>query len=607
MKSRPNTLDKLIKYYEQSTIDSHICNQKITGINDFNNVEKADRKLIINNQLEFWVHDKILNDNCNFFLKLNINSNKDNNLINNNKNDKNIVLNKNLYLKKNASKCNENKIRSKKYKIEIQLPNNKRNNFTKQNSKDLCSKIYRKIHNINYNTCSTISSEKNENIVNNNSASIKTKTKKKLSIQMNRKSGYINNKNRNIKNILNKSYITEDLNKIQKLKEIIKKRKLALSLMDNFKSIKNKTPDKNINKKTINPYPILKHFKKINLERENAYIKNNYIINKYQHKNTTNKKTYINKIKNNNMYNMYINHKKNELINDSNNKQTKMKIYKESINSNSNILIKNDFNECIKITEININDKNEFFLFFDVLVWMYTKDIKKLKKFSKNFDILINLLSLAHFLKMKKKFYNALLTTIDQNFDIAFFNSIKWTKNKISFYALEKIIPLLNGNYNRIYALISWLKPINTNRNKISHDNKIIKDIIKTKEFFLVRNYIKKYKLIYNLSREEIIELKNKFYYFIDCLDIEGIFDNYILSQNDIICILCNRSYNSVYLIINEEEGSNNDSINIYFPPKILNGQYRQNNILKNNQKINSDLNKSINKCKHLFMIKNTK
>ena len=47
-----NTLDKLIKYYEQSTKTQKI-NQKLSGINNFNNVETSYRKLIINNKLEF--------------------------------------------------------------------------------------------------------------------------------------------------------------------------------------------------------------------------------------------------------------------------------------------------------------------------------------------------------------------------------------------------------------------------------------------------------------------------------------------------------------------------------------------------------------------------
>ena len=238
-----------------------------------------------------------------------------------------------------------------------------------------------------------------------------------------------------------------------------------------------------------------------------------------------NNKTYINKIRNNKLF---LNDRKKIYMTNSS-KEKQMNIYGTIYN---NTLIKNN-NTSIKITRINISDKNEYYLIFDILVWMYTKDIKKLKNYAKHFEVLLHILSLAKFLQLKKQFYNVLLTPYDQKFEINFFDSLKWTKNKISFYALEKIIPLINGNFKRIYALIAWLKPINNNTNNMSYDKTIIEEIIKSKELFLVRNYIKKYKLIYSLTREEIIELKNKFYYFIDCLDIDGIFNKYIISKKE--------------------------------------------------------------------------
>ncbi len=238
---------------------------------------------------------------------------------------------------------------------------------------------------------------------------------------------------------------------------------------------------------------------------------------------------------------------------------------------------------------------------------MYSKDIKKLKKFAKDFEILLHILSLANFLKLKKNFYNALLATIKKNFDMNFFYSSKWARNKISFYALEKIIPLLDGNFNRIKALLLWLKPIKQNSKNINYNNSVIKDIIHSKNFFLVRNYIKKYRLIYSLGKEEIIELKNKFYYFIDCLDMEGIFDNFILSSNKLVCILCHKKFNSLYQISNENknEEKNYYKLNniIYDVPKAINGQYTKfKNVSRN--KINVD---NKNECQHLIMINNCK
>ena len=612
MKSGPNTLDKLIKYYEHSTIDSHSINPKISGINNFNNVETADRKLIVNNKLEFWVHDKVLNENCKYFLEEQKNNENTINSIhafntidNDNHHNSNILTEniniKNSYLKNNSFRRKE--IQNKK-KIEIQLPNNKRNNFTKQNSKDLSSKIYRKIHNVNYNTYNTICSETNEKIVNNSSSMARSKIKKKISIEIKRKGSYIYNMNRNNRTIINNSCITEDLVKIQKLKDIIKKRKLALGIYDTSKKPNDKTPNK-INR--------MSHTKRKTYGGENDFIKNNFFINKtknFKKKNFLNKIIKNIKIENNNKnsifntqyYNLQsienINYKNNSL----NNRYNTIQI-NGNVNNNKNPINKNknDTKNFIKTTYLNIIDKNEYDLFFDILLWMYSKDIKKLKKFSKNIDILLNILSLANFLKIKKNFYNALLKNIDINFTTNFFNSSKWSRNKISFYALEKIIPLIKGNYNRIYALISWLKPIKIKNKNYTYSNNIIKDIIHSKDFFLVRNYIKKYKLIYSLDKDEIIELKNKFSYFIDCLDMEGIFDNYILGSNDLICIKCNTKFNSIYQTLNNTS-KEEDKYNIY-NNKVINGQYNTQKRYNIDKITNNDSNKI---CQHLIIINNS-
>ena len=65
---------------------------------------------------------------------------------------------------------------------------------------------------------------------------------------------------------------------------------------------------------------------------------------------------------------------------------------------------KSTIKEDIKITKISLPNKSESDLFFEILLWMYTKDKTKLKKFTKNFEILLNLLSLGIYLKMKKEY-----------------------------------------------------------------------------------------------------------------------------------------------------------------------------------------------------------
>jgi hypothetical protein len=166
--------------------------------------------------------------------------------------------------------------------------------------------------------------------------------------------------------------------------------------------------------------------------------------------------------------------------------------------------------------------------------------------------------------------------------------------------------------------LISWLKPINKNTKQISDNDNLIKECLHSKEFFLVRNYIKKYKLLYSLTKEELIDLKNKFSHFIDCLDMEGIFDNYILSSQKLECIRCNNKFVSLYQIIGEKEKDNKDNekyneqndnnINKddFISYKTMNGLYRTTKLKNNKLKISSDMNQvNSNQCRHLLYIIN--
>ena len=230
------------------------------------------------------------------------------------------------------------------------------------------------------------------------------------------------------------------------------------------------------------------------------------------------------------------------------------------INTSETTAIKDDIKD-IKITKINIPNKNESDLFFEVLLWMYTKDKTKLKKFSKNFESLLHLLSLGIFLKMKKEYFYVLLTNLKIVWDKKLFDNPLWTRDKFSFHVLEKIIPLINNNYLRIYALISWLKSIDIKTNEIIKDKETINNCFKSKDFFLVRNYMKKYKLINGLSKEELIDIKNNFEEYIDCLDIDGILNNYLFIP--LTCIICKKEFSSVYEVLEHKNCTNGK----YHPP----------------------------------------
>ena len=249
--------------------------------------------------------------------------------------------------------------------------------------------------------------------------------------------------------------------------------------------------------------------------------------------------------------------KNSDIINKSN---IEVKELIDIINTSETTTIKDDIKD-IKITRINIPNKNESDLFFEVLLWMYTKDKTKLKKFSKNFESLLHLLSLGIFLKMKKEYFYVLLSNLKIVWDKKLFDNPLWTRDKFSFHVLEKIIPLINTNYLRIYALISWLKSIDIKTNEIIKNNETINYCFKSKDFFLVRNYMKKYKLINGLSKEELIDIKNNFEDYIDCLDMEGILNNYLFIP--LSCIICKKEFSSVYDVLEHKTCTNAK----YHPP----------------------------------------
>ena len=429
-----NSLDQLIGYYEHSSAESQISILKESyGLSDFNNVETADRKLIINNKLEFWVHDFVLNTYCDYF-RINLETER---------------LKKNPYYQKNNINQNNN-MSVKDFNI-----------FDDESAKR---------------------NKTEETNINNN---ITTKT--------NNIDNNIHNSNNN--NIYSK-FIFKNTNQNVKYKKSKEQKE---------------QPKENKEKKD-----------------EVSYSKNitNIEINKDNNETRENKE---------------------------------MKELLDIINT-SETTIKDDIKD-IKVKRINLPSKNESDLFFEVLLWMYTKDKTKLKKFTKNFEMLLHLLSLGIFLKMKKEYFYVLLSNLKIIWDKKLFDNPLWTKDKFSFHVLEKIVPLINSNYIRIYSLISWLKSIDIKTNEVIKDEETINKCLKSKDFFLVRNYMKKYKLINGLSKEELIDIKNNFEEYIDCLDMEGILNNYLFVP--LTCIVCKNEFNSVYDVLENKTCINGK----YHPP----------------------------------------
>jgi hypothetical protein len=67
----------LDNFFSNFTEKNEVSKYSDWNICDFNNVETADRKLIINKKYQFWVHDDVLNYYCDYFVEFIILNNDD--------------------------------------------------------------------------------------------------------------------------------------------------------------------------------------------------------------------------------------------------------------------------------------------------------------------------------------------------------------------------------------------------------------------------------------------------------------------------------------------------------------------------------------------------
>jgi hypothetical protein len=99
--------------------------------------------------------------------------------------------------------------------------------------------------------------------------------------------------------------------------------------------------------------------------------------------------------------------------------------------------------EDYKKTEITLPHEQ---LFFDVLLWIYTKDTRKLKKAAKTFNPFLYLISLGIFLKMKPEFFEILLNKPNFDWKIEYFSDPIWSKTIFTFPILEQIVEQMKTN-----------------------------------------------------------------------------------------------------------------------------------------------------------------
>lgn len=226
-------------------------------------------------------------------------------------------------------------------------------------------------------------------------------------------------------------------------------------------------------------------------------------------------------------------------------------------------LVKNHEENDFKQTNIIIPHED---FFFDVLVYMYTKNGIKLKKAAKEVKSFLYLLSLGVFLKMKEDYFEVLLTDIKFDWKVESFQDPLWSRTIFTFPILERIIRQMPGeNLNKVIALLSWLKVIDQDTNTILNEPENIEDTLTSHDLFYVRNFIKKNKLMMSLPSKEIIKLKKDFSQYTSAFDSYGIINNFILGEG-LHCIVCKKDFASPFKIMEELECKANNQEFKYHP-----------------------------------------
>ena len=225
-------------------------------------------------------------------------------------------------------------------------------------------------------------------------------------------------------------------------------------------------------------------------------------------------------------------------------------------------------NKIIK-TYINV-PQSEFF--FDILTWIYSQNKERLIMIADEPDNFLSVLNLGIFLELNESFFNIILNNCEVKLDLNLINNNLWSRFCFNFDVLLKLLNFMNENdyLLKISALLSWLKydnKIKMSNNIFEEDvNKRELELLTSKEYFLVEEFIKKNRLINNLKLNELNEIKNNYSHLIPILDFNYLFEKYIEKNGyKIHCKICGKFGKNV-----EEFNSMNCVVKFYHPKKFI-------------------------------------
>lgn len=236
------------------------------------------------------------------------------------------------------------------------------------------------------------------------------------------------------------------------------------------------------------------------------------------------------------------------------NKDTQFWIHDDILSSNSDYfaeLLHSKEQEAQDIPELRIEVPHHVH-FFDILIWIYTKDSRKLKKASKNFHSFIYVLSLGTHLKLKPAFFDILLSRLSFQWKNSYFEDPAWSKTVFTFPVLERIVDDMKAeNTTKVIALLSWLKEVEGG--KVKDSQEAFDPYANATEMFLVRNYIRNQKLMSGIELGDLQALTQQFSQFLLAFDTNTILQEFIYSSaRKIYCQICKKEFESPHTVTGE-------------------------------------------------------
>ena len=233
--------------------------------------------------------------------------------------------------------------------------------------------------------------------------------------------------------------------------------------------------------------------------------------------------------------------------------------------------------------------QSEFF--FDILIWIYSKDSKRLLLTANEPENYLSLLTLGIYLELCDDFFNCLIENCEIKLDEKLIKLNLWSRFCFNFEVLIHLIELIpKKNYLLIfYALLSWLKEDNSL--KICNENDDFDErefeLNTSEEFFKVKDYIQSKKLMKKLTIEDLYKIKINFPKLVNALDIDFLLEKFESNKIEIRCQICGKKFN------NFQEFSKVKCENkLYHPKKFLHLQRQINQI--NNKCEHEGCNKKI-------------